>query len=82
MKILEIQARLNLTYNEAKKFKEQAELLGLFSVSGAYTDGKHKRQITEKELKIAAKEINLQYGLIEYIIGQVRKRQEKSGNLR
>lgn len=33
MEISEMQARLHLTYNEAKKFKEQSELLGLFRVS-------------------------------------------------
>jgi hypothetical protein len=33
------------------------------------------RQITEKELKIAAKQLRLQYGLIELIINQVRKNQ-------
>jgi len=51
-------------------------------VNGSCTDRLHKRQITEKELKITAKEIKLQYGLIDYIIRQVRTRQEKSGNCR
>jgi len=40
--------------------------------------GKHRRQITEKGLKIAAKDIQLQVGLIEYIIERVRKNQLKS----
>lgn len=39
---------------------------------------KHKRQITEKELKIAAKQINLQVGLIEYLIAKVRENQSVS----
>jgi hypothetical protein len=39
---------------------------------------KTTRQITEKELKIAAKEIKLQSGVIEYLIKQVRKNQQQS----
>lgn len=35
------------------------------------------RQITEKELKIAAKQINLQIGLIELLIVKVRENQRK-----
>lgn len=37
-----------------------------------------ERQITEKELKIAAKQINLQFGLIELLINKVRENQSKS----
>ena len=51
-------------------------------VSGSCTDGKHRRQITEKELKLAAKEVRLERGLIEYIINKVRKMQVNSGNYR
>ena len=40
--------------------------------------GKHTRHITEKELKIAARNINLQHGLIEYIISEVRVIQQNS----
>ena len=36
MKIIDIQRKLNINYNEARLFKERAELLGLFSVSGSY----------------------------------------------
>jgi hypothetical protein len=36
------------------------------------------RHITEKELKIAAKELRVQNGLIELIIQQVRKNQSKN----
>lgn len=56
--------------------------LNLHDVSGCCTDGKHHRQITEKELKLAAKEIKLKYGLIEYIINKVRHMQANSGNNR
>lgn len=35
------------------------------------------RQISEKELKIAAKQCNLQIGLIEYLILKVRENQKK-----
>jgi hypothetical protein len=38
------------------------------------------RQITEKELKIAAKQCNLQIGLIEYLILKVRENQKKQNN--
>ncbi len=38
------------------------------------------RQITEKELKIAAKKCNLQIGLIEYLILKVRENQKKENN--
>ena len=58
------------------------KLLNLHDVSGCCTDGKHRRHITEKELKIAAKEVKLQYGLIDYIIKKVRKMQVNSGNNR
>jgi len=51
-------------------------------VSGSCTDGKHRRQITEKELKLAAKEVRLEWGLIEYLINKVRKMQVNSGNYR
>ena len=61
---------------------EEKAALHLQNVTRSCTDGTHKRQITERELKITAKEINLQYGLIDYIITQVRKRQEQSGNYR
>jgi len=54
----------------------------LHGVSGCCNDGKHHRQITEKELKLAAKEIQLKHGLIEYIINKVRKMQSNSGNNR
>ena len=43
-------------------------------------DGKHHRQITEKELKLAAKELKLKYGLMHHIINKVRDMQSKSGN--
>jgi len=36
------------------------------------------RQITEKELKIAAKQCGLKTGLIEYVILKVRENQKKS----
>lgn len=49
-------------------------------VSGCCTDGKHRRHITEKELKLAAKEVRLERGLIEYLINKVRKMQVNSGN--
>ena len=42
--------------------------------------GKHRRHITEKELRIAAKECNLQYGVVDYLIQWVRKNQAKSNN--
>jgi hypothetical protein len=42
--------------------------------------GKHRRQITEKELRIAAKECDLQYGVIDYLIQWVRKNQAESNN--
>jgi len=67
---------------DAEKLEAQVKNLDLHSVNGCCTDGKHKRHITEKELKISAKEIRLQNGLIDYIINYVRKRQEKSGNCR
>ncbi len=35
------------------------------------------RQITEKELKIAAEQVRLQRGLIEYLIQKVRENQSK-----
>jgi hypothetical protein len=38
----------------------------------------NNRQITEKELKIACKELRLQHGLIELIINKVRENQSKS----
>jgi hypothetical protein len=38
------------------------------------------RQITEKELKIAAKECNVQSGLIEYVINRVRENQKNNNN--
>ena len=50
----------------------------LHSISGCCTDGKHHRQITEKELKLAVKELKLQYGLINHIINKVRDMQSKS----
>jgi hypothetical protein len=33
------------------------------------------RQITEKELKIAARQVRLQHGVIEYLIAKVRENQ-------
>ena len=35
MRIIDIQIKLNMNYNQAKRFKEQAELLGLLNVGGA-----------------------------------------------
>jgi hypothetical protein len=58
---------------------------GEYDVSGIIEDvlelyNKEKqqtpRQITEKELKIAAKECNVQSGLIEYVINRVRENQK------
>ena len=40
--------------------------------------GSNVRQITEKELKIACKELKIQVGLIELIINKVRENQRKS----
>lgn len=62
-----------------KKVKENCNLQ---NVSGCCTDSKHRRQITEKELKLAAKEVKLERGLIEYLINKVRKMQVSSGNHR
>lgn len=39
---------------------------------------KNNRQITEKELKIAARQVKLQIGLIELLIVKVRENQRKS----
>lgn len=41
-------------------------------------EGIHKRQITEKELKLAAKELRLKAGLIDHIINKVREMQSNS----
>ena len=40
------------------------------------------RQITENELKLAAKKLNLQYGLIELLINEVRKIQRQTNDLK
>ena len=40
-------------------------------------ENKMRRQITEKELKIAAKQVRLQVGLIELLINKVRENQVK-----
>lgn len=39
--------------------------------------GNNKKHITEKELKKAAKECNLQIGIIDYLINKVRINQRK-----
>ena len=41
-----------------------------------------ERQITEKELKIAAKQCNLQRGVVEYLIAKVRENQSKANENR
>lgn len=46
-------------------------------VGGRKTFPKHPRHITEKELKLAAKHINLQRGVIEHLINAVRENQSK-----
>ena len=35
MRIIDIQIKLNMNYNQAKRFKEHAELLGLLDVGGS-----------------------------------------------
>jgi len=67
---------------ELTRAEAESRLLGLFSVSGSCSDNKHRRHITEKELKLAAKELRLQYGLITHIINKVRQMQTKSDNYR
>ena len=43
-----------------------------------YETPKHKRQITEKELKIAAKGIKLKRGVIEQLVNAVRENQSNN----
>jgi len=65
-------------YEAFKQMEEQR--IDEYLVNYNYNNGKHHRQITEKELKFAAKELKLKYGLITHIINKVRNMQSKSGN--
>jgi hypothetical protein len=50
-------------------------------VNGTCSKKTHRRHITEKELKLVANELNLQYGLITHIINKVREMQAKNDNI-
>ena len=44
------------------------------------TEQRHQRHITEKELKIAAKQIGMKIGVVEYLIQKVRENQKGGRN--